>query len=58
MKRTTRYLSRLLAVLALAAVVVAVIVIVSAFKNESKETTTRGNGKAHPTRKPIASISI
>jgi LysM repeat protein len=49
MKRTSKYLTRLLAVLALAAVVVAVIVIASSFKSESKDG--RGNGKAHPAKK-------
>ena len=49
MKRTSKYLTRLLALLALAAVVVAVIVIVSSFKTESKNNT--GNGKAHPAKK-------
>lgn len=52
MKRTSKYIARLLAVLALAAVVVAVIVIVSSFKDQSKDTTGRGrNGKAHPAKK-------
>jgi LysM repeat protein len=53
MKRTTKYLSRLLALLAIAAVVVAVVVIVSAFQNESddKKGSGAGNGKAQPTQK-------
>jgi LysM repeat protein len=50
MKRTSKYLTRLLAVLALAAVVVAVIVIASSFKSESKDTGN-GKGKAHPAKK-------
>lgn len=48
MKRTSTYTARLFAVLALAAVAVAVVVIVSSFKDESKDTTGKGNGKAHP----------
>jgi LysM repeat protein len=49
MKRTSKYLTRLLAILALAAVVVAVIVIVSSFKDEAKNSS--GNGKAQTTKK-------
>jgi LysM repeat protein len=51
MKKTSKYVTRLLAILALAAVVVAVILIVSSFKDESKDTTGKGNGKAHPAKK-------
>ena len=50
MKRTSKYMTRLLALLAIAAVAVAVVVIVSSFKSESKDTTGR-NGKAHPAKK-------
>jgi LysM repeat protein len=50
MKRTSKYLARLLAVLALAAVVVAVIVIASSFEVDSKDNTS-GKGKAHPAKK-------
>lgn len=46
MKRTTKYLARLLAVLALAAVVVAVIVILSNFEVDDAGDKTSGNGKA------------
>ena len=50
MKKTTKYLTRLLAVLAIAAVVVAVIVIVSNFSDESKDKTS-GNGNSQPAKK-------
>lgn len=50
MKRTKRYLARLLAVLAIAAVAVAVVVIVSNFKSEDSNDKTSGNGKAHPAK--------
>lgn len=54
MKKATKYLTRLLALLAIAAVAVAVIVIVSNFHDESKDKTTTGNGKAHPANKQQA----
>ncbi|MBS1880380.1 MAG: LysM peptidoglycan-binding domain-containing protein [Actinobacteria bacterium] len=48
MKRTSKYLTRLLAVVALAAAVVAVIVIFSSFKNESNGSNNGGGkGKSH-----------
>jgi LysM repeat protein len=50
MKRTKRYLVRLLTVLAIAAVVVAVIVIVSNFKTDDSGDKTSGNGKANPAK--------
>lgn len=50
MKRTKKYLARLLALLALAAVAVAVIVIVSNFKVDDSNDKTSGNGKAQPTK--------
>jgi LysM repeat protein len=49
MTQTSKNVARLLAVLALAAVVVAVIVIVSSFKSGTNGDTTR-NGKAHPAK--------
>ena len=48
-KRSSKYLTRLLAVLALAAVAVAVIVIASSFKVDSNDKTS-GNGKANPAK--------
>jgi LysM repeat protein len=53
MKRTAKYLTRLLALLAIAAVVVAVVLIVSSFKKESDDDkgSRSGNGKAQPTKK-------
>ncbi|HEX3241071.1 MAG TPA: LysM peptidoglycan-binding domain-containing protein [Solirubrobacterales bacterium] len=50
MNRTKRYLARLFAVLAIAAVVVAVILIVNNFKREDSKDETNGNGKAHPAK--------
>jgi LysM repeat protein len=50
MNRTKRYLARLLAVLALAAVVVATVVILSNFKSDDSNDKTSGNGKARPTK--------
>ena len=50
MKKTKRYLVRLLAVLAIAAVAVAVVVIVSNFKADDSNDKTSGNGKANPTK--------
>ncbi len=50
MKRTSKYTVRLLAVLAIAAVAVATIVIVSSFKDESSDKPGKGNGKAHPAK--------
>ncbi len=49
MKKATKYLTRLLALLAIAAVAVAVVVIVSNFHDESKDKTS--TGKAHPSQK-------
>jgi LysM repeat protein len=53
MKRTTKYLTRLLALLAIAAVAVAIVLIVSSFKKESNDDkgNRNGNGKAQPTKK-------
>jgi LysM repeat protein len=47
MKRTSKHTARVLAVLALAAVVVAVIVVVSSFQVDSKNS---GNGRTHPAK--------
>jgi LysM repeat protein len=51
MKRTSKYMARLLALLAIAAVAIAVIVIVSNFKSDSNDSSTTGNGKARPAKK-------
>lgn len=50
MNKSSKYLARLLAVLAIAVVAVAVIVIVSSFKVDSNDKTS-GNGKAQPAKK-------
>jgi LysM repeat protein len=50
MKRTKRYLARLLALLAIAAVAVAVVVIVSNSDVGDSGDKTSGNGKANPAK--------
>jgi LysM repeat protein len=48
MKRTKTYLARLLALIAIAAVVVAVVVIYSGFKDEKNDDTKAGAHKTAP----------